>query len=168
MEEIKISREKKRRFIALYCILRNIKEASAKAGIDTSGDFNEGIEHLLKKSTRRQLKKFNDRLSSDSGAVSAGLSRLAFGSVNDAALLVFSQDTITEEKLSELDLFNVSEVKRDKDGGVSVKFFDRQKALEKMWEIENTTDTESGAESFLKALCESEHKETDNNDDDSI
>ena len=67
--------------------------------------------------------------------VKSGLSRLAFGQVNDVAALVFSEQP-TPSQIAQADLFNVSEMKRVKGGGVEVKFFDRQKALEKLFELD--------------------------------
>ena len=60
--------------------------------------------------------------------------------------------------LMKLDLFNVSELKRVKGGGVEVKFFDRQKALEKMMEYAGSADQRSAAKSLLNALAGDDDK----------
>lgn len=64
--------------------------------------------------------------------VSEGLRRLAFGEIRDAVSLLFESDENVLKKLNELDLFNVSEIKRVKGGGMEIKFFDRLKALDKL------------------------------------
>lgn len=80
-----------------------------------------------------------------------GFRRLAFGDIQDAVKLLFESEENVLSVLPELDLFNVSEIKRQKGGGMEIKFFDRIKALEKLREI---TDSDSGqaAVSFYDAL----------------
>ena len=77
-----------------------------------------------------------------------GFRRLAFGSVKDAVRLLFC-DEVTPQKLRYMDLFSVSEIKRSKDGGIDIKFFDRMEALCRLSELESA---ENGAEGFMKAL----------------
>ena len=63
-----------------------------------------------------------------------GYERLAFGSTADAFRLLMS----TEEDgidVGKLDLFNVAEIKRPKDGAMELKFFDRLKALDQLGNI---------------------------------
>ncbi|MDE6864097.1 MAG: terminase small subunit [Eubacterium sp.] len=83
--------------------------------------------------------------------VSEGLRRLAFGEIRDAVSLLFESEDDIIEKLPELDLFNISEIKRVKGGGMEIKFFDRLKALDKLGQVINTTD-KSQAKSFYEAL----------------
>ena len=54
-----------------------------------------------------------------------GFERLAFGSVTDAVRLLFEEGTTSS--LEGMDLFNVSEIKRLKGGGMEIKFADRLK-----------------------------------------
>ncbi len=56
-----------------------------------------------------------------------GYERLAFGSTSDAFRLLMSDGEIDVQTL---DLYNVSEIKKPKDGAMEMKFFDRLKALE--------------------------------------
>jgi len=84
--------------------------------------------------------------------VMSGLRKLAFGRNNDAVYLVFAEDLPPADIIRGLDLFNVSEMKRVKGGGVEVKFFDRQKALERMFEYVNCSDSVKNAESLFAAL----------------
>ena len=63
-----------------------------------------------------------------------GYERLAFGSTADAFALLMSGGDETPD-VSRLDLFNVAEIKRPKDGAMESKFFDRLKALEQLANI---------------------------------
>ena len=80
--------------------------------------------------------------------VMLGYERLAFGSTADAfSLLMASGDDIPD--VGTLDLFNVSEIKKPKDGAMEIKFFDRLKALEQLGDIPDDGNT---AQSFYEAL----------------
>lgn len=84
--------------------------------------------------------------------VREGLRRLAFGEIQDAVLLLFADENEIMERLPEFNLYNISEIKRPKGGGMEIKFFDRIKALEKLRELENTAKSEPV--SFYRALEE--------------
>ena len=62
---------------------------------------------------------------------SIGYQRLAFGEIDDALRLLFTEKP-TPESLSGMDLFMISEIKQNRDGMLEIKFFDRLKALEKL------------------------------------
>ena len=62
------------------------------------------------------------------------------------------EDTLTAQEIEKLDLFNVSEIKRPKGGGMEIKFFDRLKALEKLAQL--TGGKENAESSFIRALSE--------------
>ncbi len=85
--------------------------------------------------------------------VRKGLKRLAFGDIKDAVLLLFAQEGDVLSRLGELDLYNISEIKRPKGGGMEIKFFDRIKALEKLSELEGGAPSEPLG--FYQALEES-------------
>ncbi len=57
--------------------------------------------------------------------------RLAFGSIADALRLLFAESP-TEQELRDMDMFTVSDIRRNKDGMLEIKFFDRLRALEKL------------------------------------
>ena len=138
-------------FCCNYIFLGSVDEAAVRAGFPREKALAEGIE-LLKTDECRQLIAQLRSVLADSGNVSAGLKRLAFGSCSDA------------EIIERLDLFNVSEIKRVKGGGVEVKFFDRMKAMEKLFELENAFNDRGKAESLIKAL--SADAELEDSDDD--
>lgn len=91
---------------------------------------------------------------SDIQLVIDGLKKLAFGKVNDAVTLVFAEDIPPPELLAKMRLFNVSSVKRVKGGGVEVQFFDRQKALEKLYDYALASQNGKISENLLKALSD--------------
>ncbi len=62
-----------------------------------------------------------------------GYRRLAFGSISDALTLLFMESP-TPDALARMDLGMISEIKRNKDGMLEIRFFDRLKALEKLGE----------------------------------
>lgn len=78
----------------------------------------------------------------------AGLKRLAMGSISDAVSLIY-MDKPDREKLRDMDLFMISEIRRQKDGNMEIKFFDRFKALDKL--IQNT-ETNDNSVPFYDAL----------------
>lgn len=64
------------------------------------------------------------------GQALAGLLRLAFGNPADSVRLLQAGDNLSKKELGELDLFSVSEIRRNKDGAYDVRFYDRMRALE--------------------------------------
>ncbi len=142
----------KKLFLNYFMMLRNVKEAALNLGIPESKAFSEGMKILHSAYSRNNIRKLNSQEYINQGQIKAGLERLAFGSINDTVKLAFSDEPMSEAQISSLDLFNVSEIKRIKGGGVEIKLFDRQKALEKLWEIENSADFSSSADSFYSAI----------------
>lgn len=130
---------------------RNAEEAAIGAGISPLRAKTEGLKLLYERKVRRQLCAAQKLYSSDECEIRAGLERLAYGRVNDAAALVFSEE-ITPNMLAQADLFNVSEIKRIKGGGVEIKFFDRQKALEKLDELNVQLKNDRKAKNFVEAI----------------
>lgn len=84
--------------------------------------------------------------------VCEGLRHLAFGEITDAVALLYESEEKISERLSSLDLFNVSEIKRVKGGGMEIKFFDRLKAIDKLREIAEKENDVSEPTSFYMAL----------------
>lgn len=151
------SRNRLNSFCCNYVTLGNVEEAAVRAGVPREEALSVGIE-LLKTEECRQLISQLRELLSDSGSVAAGLKRLAFGSCTDAVYLVFADELPPAEIIGKLDLFNVSELKRVKGGGVEVKLFDRMKALEKLFELENAFSDREKAESLIRALSEDDEE----------
>lgn len=153
-------------FCYLYLKLGNIYEAAVKAGFPPDTAFYEGIRSLQMSSSQRLIKQLSEVIAPMRRMlIHSGLERLAFGNANDAVYLVFSEELPSPSQISELDLFNVSEIKRVKGGGVEVKLFDRQKALEKMFDYVNSSSSENSAISFINALKSPDYLEGENDND---
>ena len=78
-----------------------------------------------------------------------GFEHLAFGNVADAIKLLFC-DELNTRTLNRLDLFNISEIKRPKGGGIEIKFFDRLKALQCLQDMNGLEQGDQS--SFYRAL----------------
>ena len=78
-----------------------------------------------------------------------GLERLAFGNVTDAIKLLFC-DELNTRILNKLDLFNISEIKRPKGGGIEIKFYARLKELQCLQELYNGQSSDTSG--FYRAL----------------
>lgn len=150
-------------FAGYYIMLGNVEEAAVKAGFAKETALADGIRCLRSAECRKNIAKLRELLS-DGGNVTAGLKRLAFGSCSDAVYLVFADELPPPGVIENLDLFNVSEIKRVKGGGVEVKLFDRLKALEKLFELENAFSDRDKAASLVNALASSA-EECDSFDD---
>ncbi|MBQ8824306.1 MAG: terminase small subunit [Ruminococcus sp.] len=136
-----------------YAKLGNIREAAIQAGFSPDEAVIIGTKVLMRNECQEFVKKIRSAFSqSTSESVLIGLERLAFGSNNDAVKLVFSETFSSDEMIDKLDLFSVSEIKRDKNGGVEIKFFDRQKAMDGILSYSKKQDCSSAAEQLLGAL----------------
>lgn len=102
-------------------------------------------------------------MESETGSkVRSGYEQLAFGGIEDAVRLLFAEE-LSPRVLKGMNLFNISEIKRQKGGGMEIKFFDRIKALQCMEGL----DTGPGKadrllyalENSMKSLSEKESEE---------
>lgn len=80
--------------------------------------------------------------------VTEGYRHLAFGDIQSAVRLLFESEENVLESLDSYDLFNVSEVKKAKGGGMEIKFFDRLKALEKLGELAAYSESKASGSIF--------------------
>lgn len=149
MNENKLTK-KELEFCRWYARLRNPKEAAIKSGYTVLPEYR-GINLLSKKHIVCKIKEFEKENQADSNLISAGLSRLAFGSVSDAVKLILSANSDNPPTPDTLDLFNVSEIKFTNGKGMEIKFFDRLKALEQLSKLSENT-LSSSALSFYEAL----------------
>ena len=94
--------------------------------------------------------------------VMLGYERLAFGSTADAFKLLMD-DNSENVSVNEMNLFNVAEIKKPKDGAMEIKFFDRIKALEHLGDI---PENEDKAAAFYDVLsdCAKGLGRSDNNE----
>ena len=141
-----------RAFCRWYAVLGDPREAALRAGFPEASAAEEALRLLQTRPARAYLEKLLSQPPLPERAlVLAGLSRLAFGRANDAARLIFGEAP-DAQALQSLDLFQVSERKRDKAGGVEIKLFDRQKALERLLECAAQSDQGAQARALLEAL----------------
>ena len=136
-------------FCTLYASCRNSREAAFKAGYTICPE-TASRKLLSKKSIRDAVEKIEKENSFSEEEIKAGLRRLAFASSADAVRLLLS-DSFEDIDVEGLDLFNVSEIKRAKGGGLEIKFFDRIKALEKLGEFTGSKTSDSSIP-FYNAL----------------
>lgn len=148
------------KFCCCYAKLGNIIEAAVMAGCEKSNALQWGIGVLRKRKYSRLTAELRSMFASETrNQVMSGLERLAFGDARDAVSLVLSEEPPCEEKIMKMDLYNVSEIKRVKGGGVEVKLFDRQKALEKMMDYAGNADQRAAARSLMNALTGADENE---------
>lgn len=129
--------KKEQDFCRYYFHLRSPREAAALAGFILLPE-RCGEKLLEKKKIKDEIKRLEAQ-DSDFQLAKAGFKRLAFGSVADAIRLIDGD----RENLDGLDLFMISDIKIPKGGGMEIKFFDRQKALESLASMENTASGNS-------------------------
>ncbi|MBQ8624182.1 MAG: terminase small subunit [Oscillospiraceae bacterium] len=151
---LNLPKEKLEEFCIYYHTLCDPKEAARKIGITDNPEL-AGLKLLYSKRVQKMLARLTRPAAYES--VRSGLERLAFGNILDAVKLIRDEG---ELDISSLDLFNVSEVKKVKGGGVEIKFFNRLEALEKLLQIEESFGRSATAESFFNALGASAKAET--------
>ena len=146
-KKIKDLTSKEKLFCTYYALSRNGREAAAKSGYV----FPEksALRLLRRESVAREIERIDEQRKQNEKDISAGYFMLAFGCVSDAVKLLFSDD-IDIEKIEEMDLFNISEIKRKKGGDIEIKFFDRLKAMEHLEEM--CEPTTSGEVSLYTAI----------------
>ena len=152
------SREKE--FCRIFAETRDKRRAAFEAGYRILP-----LQSALKLLEKQKIKSYIDFLSDSQDVLlkeaQAGFRRLAFGSAADAVKLIFAEN-LTDEQIESLDLFNVSDIKRPKGGGIEIKFFDRQKALEALSELSgNNSDS---ALPFYRALEKSVPQKQEDDD----
>ena len=137
-------------FCRWYVKLRNPRESAIKAGFDLLPE-HKAIYLLGKNEIREKIKEMETFNKADSDLISAGLCRLAFGSIADSVKLLLSCKEDEIPPVDSLDLFNISEIKFTYGKGMEIKFFDRLKALEALKEMQGE-NSENSSLSFFEAL----------------
>ena len=140
---------KEKLFCLYYAMDADAPQAAARAGFTSP---REAAARLLQREIIRTAVRNCAPPAVGDDELLAGYRRLAFGSGADALKLLFG--SVSPEQFDQLDLFNVSEIKRPKDGALEIKFFDRMKALEHLEEIARREDPRQGS-SLYRALMQS-------------
>ncbi len=140
---------KEKQFCAWYARNRSPREAAVRSGY--LFPEKNALKLLRRKEVREEIARLDKQQRTTDKDIAFGLTRLAFGCVSDAVSLLFKEE-VNDSDLEKMDLFNVSEIKRKKNGEMEIKFFDRLKALEKLTEI---TDMSSSDEenSIFRAIA---------------
>ncbi|MBQ7653975.1 MAG: terminase small subunit [Clostridia bacterium] len=139
--------KKEKQFCLYFSVLRNAREAACAAGFVMPGATGNLI--LQKEAVRKEIGRLSADLE-DRDEVKAGFRRLAFGSTADCLKLLFKED-VSDDELEKLDLFNISEIKKAKNGAIEIKFFDRIKAMEYLSDCENAHENDD-AVPFYEAI----------------
>ncbi len=154
-----MGKEKKEKVLTgkerLFCFYlsegRDGRSAAARAGYTVLPE-RAAAKLLLRGDIRQELARVAGKRSVTSQEVCAGYRRLAFGSVTDALRLLFMDEVPGVETMEQMDMLNVSDIKRPKGGGLEIKFFDRLKALERLKEMSETDAAQNNALPFYEAL----------------
>lgn len=141
-------------FYALYRALGNAREAASLFGYCGYSGAEYAWRMLGNKKAAKRLEALKPAPAEYVDAVCSGLKRLAFSPANDAVRLALYGQNLSSLELDQLDLFCLSELKYG-DKGVELKFFDRQKALELLYNIASSADEEQKERSFYDTLEES-------------
>ncbi len=143
--------EKEKLFCAYYAEDGDARGCAARAGFVVA-PRRSAARLLAREDICGEISRLEKEKKANAALVEKGLRRLAFGSVADALKLMLCEDIMTAEEIEKLDLFNVSDIKRPKGGGLEIKFFDRLKALERLEKI--GSGEENTQSSFVQALSE--------------
>lgn len=120
---------------------------------------------LKLRSVAKLIRRFRENSVPAEDMVRAGLERMAFGEINGVMELVLADEPPGLHRLMQMNLFNVSEVKRIKGGGLEIKIFDRQKAMEKLLELSEKHEQSQAAQDFFTSLSEAAKMEETSSDE---
>lgn len=137
-------------FCRWYSSLQNPREAAIKSGFTVLPE-HKALSLLAKDSIIKKIKELEKTQCTDDTVISAGLSRLALGSIGDPVKLLLACSKGEELSVDDLDLFNVSEIKYTSGKGMEIKFFDRLKAFEALKEL-STDSRELSSHNFYDAI----------------
>ncbi len=141
--------KKETAFCYHYIKTNNAPEAARMAGY-TKKPMETAIRLLSNSKISRKIEKlYSEKKITLKYKATTGYERLAFGNIADSIKLLFCEN-ISAKDLEKMDLFNIAEIRKPREGAMEIKFFDRLKALEKLEEIDANTKDEGSA--FYKAL----------------
>ena len=141
--------KKETAFCYHYIKTNNAPEAARLAGY-TKKPMETAIRLLSNSKISRKIEKlYSEKKITLKYKATSGYERLAFGNIADSIKLLFCEN-ISAKDLEKMDLFNIAEIRKPREGAMEIKFFDRLKALEKLEEMDANTRDEGS--SFYKAL----------------
>lgn len=141
-------KEKEKLFCTYYSESRNARNAAAKAGYGIL-THRSAAKLMSREEIRKEIEQIDRTRLVSAEEVISGYRQLAFGSVADALKLVYYDERPDKYELESLELFNVSEIKKPKGGGIEIKFFDRLKALEHLEALSSGQSDDSALPFYL-------------------
>lgn len=144
-------KEKEKLFCYHFCETRNARTAAIRAGYGILTSRN-AAKLMSREDIRKEIEHIDASRLVSTQEVISGYRQLAFGSVADALKLIYRDDCPEKSELEGLELFNISEIKKPKGGGLEIKFFDRMKALEHLESLSGGESKENSALPFYLAL----------------
>ncbi len=132
---------KEKLFCIHYCQYHSGTAAAAHAGYPFAK--NSAAKLLARKDIQEEIARLSEINCVTHNEISNGYRLLAFGDCTDAMKLLFCDEPPDENELQKMNLLNISEIKRPKNGGIEIKFFDRLKALEHLAEITSHSKDEN-------------------------
>lgn len=123
--------KKETTFCKYYVETGNPKEAAKVAGYKNNPQ-KKAADFLAKESIIKTIENlYKEKKKNLAFKALLGYERLAFGNISDCIKLLFAEN-LKSAKFSKMNLFNISSIKKSKDGGMEIKFFDRIQALQKL------------------------------------
>ncbi len=144
-------KEKEKLFCSYFSETRNARNAAAKAGYGIL-THRSAIKLLAREEIRKEIERIDRTRLVGTEEVISGYRQLAFGSVADALKLIYYDERPDKFEMESLELFNISEIKKPKGGGIEIKFFDRLKALEHLEALAGGDKDDDSALPFYLAL----------------
>ena len=136
-------------FCNFYLKTGNPKEAAVLAGYKSCAE-RKAMQILSIPAVKKKIDElYKEKKKNFAYSAAIGYERLAFGNISDAIKLVFAEN-INFEEIEKMNLFNICEIKKPRDGAMEIKFFDRLRALEKLEQINHGSSSQE--ESFYKTL----------------
>ena len=147
-------------FCHQYLKTGNPKEAAILAGY-TSSPETKAMQLLSSAEICQKITEiYSEKKKNFVYRATIGYERLAFGNISDAIRLIFDEK-LNFDDIEKMNLFNIAEIKKPRDGALEIKFFDRIRALEKLEQIDSDSDGNQN-HSFYSALESSINQLTSN------
>ena len=146
--------EKEILFCVNYHNCQNAKEAAIKTGYPAEKAEKIAQKLLSKKTIIKLIDEYKANFEKEKmlNLALTALKRMIFYRVNDAVELAICHDNFSKQEIAKLDLFQICELKKQKDGGFEFKFVDRLKAIETLLVVLEKTQNKTQINDFLKAL----------------
>lgn len=150
-----ISMQRKKRFADILACCCDCELAAELTGSSAANAREDGAALLSSRYVQNRFRKLMRQKRELHSSARSGLEKLAFSRCNDAVTLAFlPPEAISRSLIRKMDLSCVASIKRDKDGGVDIKLFDRGRALDALMRLDESEALGSSAEDILSALSE--------------